>query len=266
MEKLPPPLKKYLSGKLPTHSSTVSLSENFRNLDENVLFFVFNKAGYLNDDRKPTKQAVSDGLIDTCERKALWNLEAVDKKLNEMGVHVERQVVNQDMDDTDDGIPKWVNLGTISTYFSVSANTVGKWLDELNLREGTMANDSAMEQGLAMVTEMNAGGKKTRKITMWNLVLTRELLVDNGHELDFDYDRVLKGRGKNSDVQVVTLDDRAKEFAKNFVETFKDPVKRYECDKMVRSQPQVLLKKAEEILKKPGFLTQEKYKKYLNKK
>lgn len=264
MLKLEPPVKKYLSGKLPSHSSTQSLASNFKSLHPDALLFIFSKAGYMSDDRKPTKKALDDGLIDSCEKKAIWNLDNVQLKLSELGMPVERSIVNQEIKEPDDGEPRWVNLGTIGTYFNVTANTIGKWLDELDFREKDgMGSQLAIDQGLVTVSEMNAGGKKTRKIAMWNLYPVQRVLVDAGHALDFDYDKVLKGSGKNSDVKVSTLDDRAKDFAKEFVTTFKNPEKRHECIKMVKAQPQPILKKAEIILKKPGFLTKETYKKYI---
>ena len=80
----------------------------------------------MSDERKPTKKAVDDGLIDSCEQKALWNLEKVQEKLSELGMPVERSIVNQEIKEPDDGEPRWVNLGTIGTYFNVTANTIGK--------------------------------------------------------------------------------------------------------------------------------------------
>lgn len=265
MEKLEPPIKRYLTGRRPSHSSTADLSKNFKNLDSNALLFIFNKAGYLTEEYKPTKKAVEDGLIDSCEKKVLWKLEQVEEKIKESGMNVERQSVNQEIRANTNGEPKFVGLGVIATYFNVSATTIGKWLDELDLRdEEKMGNQEAMDKGLATIVEMNAdtAGKKTRKIAMWDLVLTQEILLEAGHELDFDYEKSLKGKGKNSDVSVSTVDERAKDFAKEFTSLFKDPSTRKQCPHMVKKQPKLILKKAEELMKKPGFLTNDVYLKY----
>ena len=263
---LAPPIKRYLTGKLPSHSSTNNLANNFHSLHANALIFVFEKAGYMDQNGKPNKKAVTDGLIDSCDKKALWNLEKVQEKLATLGLPVTRAAVNQEIKEPDDGEPRWVNLGTVSTYFNVTANTIGKWLDELDFREkGGMANQDAIEQGLATVSEMNAGGKKTRKISMWNLYPVQRVLTEAGHPLDFDYDKILKGSGKNSDVQVTTIDDRAKEFVTTFIKTFKNIDERYKCKEMVKAQSPGVLRKAEEILKKPGFFTKDQYLNHIRK-
>lgn len=264
MQTLPPPLKRHLTGRRPTHSSTGTLEQNFKNLDRNALLYVFNNAEYLTLEFKPTKKALLDGLIDRCEDKALWNLEKVEEILAELGMSVERQSVNQEIKESGNGEPKWVNLGTVGTYFSVTANLVGKWLDELELRDDDgMGNQKSSDLGLSMTSEMNAGGNKTRKITMWNLYPTQEILVSAGHELDFDYEKTLKGKGKSSDVNVTTIDDRAKEFAKTFVETFKNIETRKDCINLVKSEPKPVIQKAEILMKKEGFITSGKYLKYI---
>lgn len=264
MEKLEPPIKKYLMGKLPTHSSTTDLASNFKELDSNALLFVFHKADYLTMDFKPTKTAVADGLIDTCEKKVLWNLDSVLAKLNELGLKAERAFVNQEIKGTSNGEPRWVNLGTLATYFCVTANTVGKWLDDLDLRdEEKMGSQEAVDRGLSLVSEMNAGGKKTRKISMWDLYPTQKVLIDAGHALDFDYAESLKGKGKSSDVKVTTIDDRARDFAKEFSKLFKNPETRKECQPLVKKQPKIVVEKAENMLKKPGFISTGKYLKYV---
>lgn len=261
---LEPPLKRYTSGKLPTHSGTQNIAENFKSLHQNVVIFVFSKAGYMDEQGKPLKLAVTDGLIDSCEKKVLWNLEKVEMKLAELGVPDTRIFVNQEINEPDDGEPRWVNLGTIGTYFNVTANTIGKWLDNLELRDDDgMGNQDAMDQGLVTISEMNAGGKKTRKISMWNLHPVQRALMEAGHPLDFDYEKFLKGSGKNSNVEVTTIDDRAKQFAKDFMKTFKDPETRHNCEKMVKSQAHPILKRAETLLKKDGFFTNAIYKKYI---
>lgn len=260
MEKLEPPMKKYLTGRRPTHSSSQNLHQNFASMDKTMMVNIMQAGGYMNNEGAPTRKSLDDGLIDTCERKALWNLDNVEKILLKAGLKPTRQSVNQEIKVPEDGKPRFVNLGTIATYFNVTANTIGKWLDALELRDSDgMGNEEAMDKGLATIVEMSAGPNKTRKIAMWELVLTQEILLQNGHELDFDYNKTLKGNAKNSDVQVSSIDERAKEFAKEFISLIKDPKRRYETEKLVRKTPKPIVKKAEELMKKPGFITTGKY-------
>lgn len=265
MEKLNPPIKRYLSGKLPSHSAGASLHTNFSDLERDALVFILFRAGLMEETGKPTREAVTAGLIDQCERKALWKLEAVAAKLEELGHPVTRKAVNQTIKE-DDGTPRWVNLGTVGTYFSATANAVGKWLDELELRDDEgMGNDEAFSRGLAMVSEMNAGEKKTRKITMWNLYPTQRVLVEAGHELDFDYEKNLKGKGKHSDVTVTTVDDRVDQFVTEFTALFKDAATRTAAVALVRKTPTMIVKRGEEKLGKPGFITGGTYLKYVKR-
>ena len=264
MEKLAPPVKRYLMGKLPSHSSTQKLADNFKSLQTDTLFHVLNTTGYLSVDHKPTKQALIDGLVDVCENKLIWNLNHVQTKLEEFGLTLERQIVNQEVANNSDE-PKWVNLGTIATYFNVTANTIGKWLDELGLRDDNgMGNSAASEQGLCTVTTMNTGVKKTRNITMWNLYPVQQALVDAGHELDFDYEQTLKASGRNSNVQVTTIEERAHETAQEFTKLFKNPNTRKQTVELVQKTPKPVLQKVEVLLQKPGFLIDETYRKYIH--
>lgn len=259
MKKLEPPVKRYLSGKLPSHSGTKNLSENFKNLHKDALQFILQKAEFLSAEGKPTKKAAEEGLVDVCERKALWNLENLSEFLKNEGNIVERKFVNQELPNLGEE-PAWGNLSTLGTYFSVSASQVGKWLDALGLRdENGMGNQLSVDSGLARVVEMNAGGKKTRKIAQWNLQQALFRLTDAGHPLDFDYSETLKGKGRNSDVQVRNIDDVAKEFAREFVKLYKNRDTRPQTRELVRKTSKTIQKRAEELLKKPGFITNEEY-------
>lgn len=263
MEKLPPPILRHTSGAFPSHSSTMDLHKNFKNMDMNALGFIMVKLEYferVENNFKPTKKAVADGLIDACEKKALWKLDKVAEILSEQGNEVERSPVNQELKAPKSLEPKWVNLGTIGTYFNVTANQIGKWLTELGYKDNSgEITEEAKEFGLATESEMNAGGKKTRKIIMWDLYPTQKVLVDAGHLLDFDYEKTLKGTGKNSDVSVISFDDKAKEFAEKFVELYKDKKRRPEIKSLVRRTPKPIQDKAEVLLKKPGLFSKEKY-------
>lgn len=263
MEQLPPPVKRYLMGALPTHSGTVGLAANFKGLHPDALKFILTKAGYLSEEGKPTKAAVAAGLLDTCERKALWKLEALSSYLAGEGNAVEREYVNQEVDDHG-GEPRWVNLGTLGTYFNVSAPIVGRWMDALELRDDEgMATGEALDGGLANIVEMNAGGNKTRKITQWNLEPLRAMLMEAGHPLDRSYDALVKGKGKNSDVTVTSLDDRAKVFAQEFARLYQDRKTRPECVALVSKTAKPIVKRGEELLKKPGFITTEAYRRHI---
>lgn len=253
-------------GAFPSHSLTSTLSENFQNLDKNALVWILNNAGYMTKEGKPTKKSATEGLVDSCESKALWNLELLNLKLTELGNSYERKAVNQNVSRNSSGEPQWVNLGTVGSYFSVSATAVGKWLDELDLRDDEgMANAESLDKGLANTVEMNAGKNKTRKITQWNLELIQELLMEAGHYLDFDYEKSLKGSGRNSDVRVESVEDRVKEFAREFTKMFKDTSVRRNLPQLVRRTPKPIQKKAEELMKKPGFITEGKYLRYLDR-
>lgn len=268
VKKLDGPLVKYTSGAFPSHSETVKLASNFKGLDSNALKFILFKEGWMTDQGKATKKSAEDGLVDALAGKPLWNLAILEEKLKSLGNSFERNPVNQELKLSDDGQPRWVNLGTIASYFSVSANEVGKWLDKLGLRgDDKMATDEAMERGLATIVEMSTGQGKnqTRKINHWNLHSVQELLLQDGHYLDFDYEASLKGKGRNSDVKVETLDDRAKAFAKMFTTLFKDKTRRRELPELVRKTPKFVLVKADELMKRPGFTSKDLYKKYLDR-
>jgi len=268
MQNLDGPLKKYTSGAFPTHSSNNELPNNFDGLAPEALRYMLQKEGWISEAGKPTKRAAELGLVDRLENSALWNLKNLEEKLNSLGNRMERKAVNQELKAPESSEPSWANLGTIGTYFSVSANEVGKWLDQLELRDDEgMATNEAMEKGLATTFEMSTGeGKnKTRKITHWNLHLVQKILVENGHYLNFDYEKSLKGSGRNSDVKVETLDDRAKVFAKEFVRIFKDKQLRKTLPALVDKTAKPIQKKAEELIGKPNFITSGAYKNHFDR-
>jgi hypothetical protein len=269
MQKLAGPLVKYTSGAFPSHSSSITLASNFKGLDANALRFILFKEGWVTDKGGPTKKAATDGLVDALDGKALWNLKEVEVRLASLGNSFERAAVNQELKIPASNEPLWVNLGTIASYFSVSANEVGKWLDKLGLRdEEKMATTDAMERGLATIVEMSSGAGKnqTRKINHWNLQDVQKLLLEDGHYLNFDYEASLKGKGRNSDVKVETVDDRAKAFAREFTTVFKDKSRRRELPELIRKTPKIILKKADELIGRPGFTADGLYLKHLDRK
>lgn len=263
MQNLEPPVKRHTSGKLPTHSEHDMLHENWQQLDAMALRFVLHQHGYVNEDGKTQKKAVDDGLIDRCGRTALWNLDAVSELLASTGMTVERAYVNQELPERTSAEPTWANLGTIGTYFGVSARMIGSWLSTLGLRgeDGTPTKES-FDTALVNTVQMNAGGKKTRDVHHWDLHRTIEHLMEAGHPIDRDYGKNLEGRGRNSDVTVETIDDRAKEFTRTFVKLYKEPSTRNEAKAMVRKTPRGILVKAEQLMQRPGFFMKQQYLKY----
>lgn len=263
MKNLEPPVKIHTSGRRPTHSSTRNLASNFLNLHPDALKWVLLKDGLISDSWKITEKAVEKDLIDRCGSTALWNLEKLQEYLKSVGMSVERQSVNQDLPVFSDNEPKWSNLSTVGTYFSVSAKQVGKWLEDLELKnpDGT-PSQKAIDSGLSLATTMNAGGKKTRNITLWNLLPVLKAIKDAGHELDRDYRKILQGTGRNSDVSISSVDEKVKDLTKKFIDSFKNK-NRSECVRLVESQPRAILERMEEKLKKPGFLTENTYKNFL---
>lgn len=252
MTKLESPVRRYTTGKLPTHSSTASLHTHFKQMPKEALTTALQANGYLSDSGKPTKKALTDDLLDVCDKAVIWRLSQVGKLLESAGMNVKRQYGNQSIDPPTSSDPTWVNLTTISTFFNVTPGTIGKWLDALELREDDgLPTKDAQDRGLGTVSEMSAGKKKTRKIAMWESYLVRVMLRDNGHPLDFDYAKSLEAKGKNSAVKVETMDSRALEFAKEFAALYKTR-SRSSCSSLVKKTPKPILKRAEVLLKKPS--------------
>ena len=59
------------------------------------------------------------------------------------------------------------------------------------------------------------------------------------------------------------MNARVRKFVQEFTAAFKDPDHRYRCIRMVKNTPKPVLKKAEQLMNRPGFLTQEQYKEYI---
>lgn len=269
MQKLTGSAARYTSGAYPSHSAHSKLASNFEHMDANALRFILRKRGWVTDTGSPTKKAAADGVIDALGGQPLWNLKELERILTENGDRLTRKPVNQDLPEPESAEPSWVNLGTVGSYFSVSASIVGKWLDQLELRDADkMGSKDAADQGLCTTVEMSTGQGKnqTRKITHWNLYAVQKLLMEAGHLLDFDYESTLKGRGRNSDVEVDTVESRAKAFAKEFTTIFKDKAKRRELPELVRRTPKPIQRKAEELIGRLGFITEGVYLKHLDRK
>lgn len=262
MEQLDPPLKRYLSGARPSHSSLGKLHANFTGMEAATLKAILSAGDYLTEQGKASPKAREENLVDSCEGKILWNIEKVMEAASLGGLTLERQAVNQTLPKFTDGEVRWANLGTIGTYFSVSANQIGKWLDDLELRDGEgNPTETSIKSGWVQMVEMNAGGNKTRKVAQWNLDLTCEKLMEAGHELDFNYEETLKGKGRNSDVQVSGVDAKVRELYEKWRVLYKKADTHDSSWRVFDGQPRMILLKVEnEYFKKPGLLTQGKYK------
>lgn len=259
MISLEEPIKKYLTGKLPSHSSTNDLHKNFKGLTRPILFQILIDKGYLQSNFKPTRKALDDELLNKCGSNVIWSLDKVQFFLESGGLNIERCFVNQELPVRQENVT-WANLGTIGTYFNVTGPQIGKWLTSIGWRDETGEPvKQIIDDGIVQAVEMNAGGKKTRKIFQWDLHSVIEKLVEQGHPLDFDYEKNLIGKGKNGNVVVETVETRAKEFIKTFVPLYKNPETREESFSLVKKTPRGIQLKSEELLGKPGFFTEKLY-------
>ena len=266
MAVLPPPTKRYLLGRRPTHSTTKVLTSNYSQPEAGRVTAVLQKGGYLTGEGKPTRRALDSGLVDQCGRHLIWNLDRVSQCLAAQGCEVVRRSVNQEIATPRGGGPSWVNLATIGTYFSVSARQVGSWLSEVGLRDAQGGpTREAVDRGVATIVQMSAGGDRTRPVTLWDLYLTQRVLLEGGHELDFDYESTLRGTGRNSNVTVTEgMDGRVREVAGRFLALFRDPGTRYQCVSLVNTTPRPVLREVECLLgRDPGWLTEGRYKEHI---
>ena len=104
------------------------------------------------------------------------------------------------------------------------------------------------------MTASTAAGKT--EAYLWDLRRTLELLQAAGHLFDYDYEKTLKGRGKNSDVRVTTLEGRAVELAQEFQESITSSDKN-RCARIIKNAPAGLLRIIETKLQYPvGFLSE----------
>lgn len=123
----------------------------------------------------------------------------------------------------------------------------------------------AVDRGVATIVQMSAGGDRTRPVTLWDLYLTQRVLLEGGHELDFDYESTLRGTGRNSNVTVTEgMDGRVREVAGRFLALFRDPGTRYQCVRLVNTTPRPVLREVECLLgRDPGWLTEGRYKEHI---
>lgn len=280
MAQLPPPIEKYLAGTNPTHTSRQKL-QKYLNIEQKDIERVLKAEKAITPEGKVTKLAQQTGLVDTCEGRALWNIEKT-KRLVKLKIGEPKKAQRTE--------PAWVDLGTIGTYFGVGNVALGKWLDQLGLRgiptiekneSGDydmldMANQAKQKQANGFIgkepTEKALNMGAARKLTVtnrkqqeieivqWNLDLVKEVLVRAGHPLDTERKMSLKGKGKNSNVQVNGMDKRAKEIYTEWAKLYANPNERWKIKKLFSGQPRLLLEKVEnDFMKMPGYITDGKY-------
>lgn len=301
--KLPPPIEQYTKGDKPSHTIRPRLHEHINFLKEDETTATLTKAGYLTDDGKVSKQAQVDGLVDTCDGKVLWNLKKTKKALLTLTAKKTAPAKSAPKPINIGGtIPPpspqqqqtvWTDLESIGTYFGVGKVKIGKWVDELGLRafpkkERNESGDfdmmdfaadakekaslgfntkkpteKALELGYAQVT-MVEKGNKTFEIVKWNKDKVKAALVKAGHELDLEKKMIHKGKGKNGDVQVESMDDRAQKLYSEWKKLYNNPKTRAESWKLFDKTAKPILMRVEQLMGRPRFLIDKKYKRNPN--
>lgn len=257
MKRLPPPVRRYLLGKLPTHCGTKSLGQHYLGIGQETMESILLSTGLLKKDGKPSKEALNLGYLDVCENSLLWNLSNLETLLKKAGLRPERVYANQALPDVETG--KMVTLGVIASYFAVGGPTIGKWLTELGFREVDKApTKEALSEGLAEKVEFK-DGQAVRTSYKWDLAWALGTLTNSGHPLDHDFEASLKGKGGSSDVEITTVASRAKKFAEDFAKVWKRGATRKEAPKLVREQPRAVVEAAEKLLGRPGWIASGDY-------
>lgn len=285
--RLDPPFQQYLEGEKPSHSSLPNLHRFIKAWSQDDIVDMLRHSGFVDENTKTLKKALTTGVADICEQKILWNLFEVKKALIAQNqIEIQRRATEEAARQKKiSREPRWVDLHTIGTYFGVSNIVVGKWLDQLGLREtptleknssgsvdmldvanqakkkqaqgfiGKQPTEKALEMGVAQSLQVMNHKKKEITIYKWNLDLCKSLLVKAGHPLDTERKTLLKGKGKNGDVSVLTADDKAEQLVAEFKKAIKNGKTKYRALSVFDKQPKVILLKCEKLLNKPGFLT-----------
>lgn len=295
MTTLPPPIEQYINGKNPTHTSQRRLGQHITFATPEVINGALTSNGLLSADGKITKQALEENIVDVCDKRALWNIREVKKIV----LHATRKesdpdrkagVVQPRSAQKAATGPVFTDLENIGTYFGVGKNTVGKWLEELGLRgykirqvnesgdfdmldiaaeskekfRMKVPTEAAFERGYAQVDVIEytqKGSKKSFEKYSWNLEKVKNLLVKNGHELDTERKLLLKGKGKNSDVKVESLDSRAEALYREWKKLYKNPSTKKSSWKVFHKQPKPLLQRVEVLMGRPRYLQDKLYEK-----
>lgn len=290
--KLAPPIEQYLSNDKPTHSSRSKLASNMKLWSQPEVEELLRGAAYITTDGKIAKKTVTDGLVDTCEGKPLWNITNTKKVLLAVTRKPSKKATSSvtvlpKRVDRPHG-PVWTDLENIGTYFGVGKNKIGTWLDQLGLRDYKpvqinesgdrdmldMANASkekfklkiptkkALERGFANMETIEytqKGNAKSFDKYYWNLDMVKEALVRAGHPLDTDRKLLHKGRGKNGDIKVETIDDRAKKLYSDWLRLYNNPNTHKDSWAIFNKQPVLILTKVEQLMGRPRYIQDKLY-------
>lgn len=256
--KLEIPVARHTSGSKPTHSSTYKLGTHFVGLDQVLITQLLESVGLIKNG-KPTKKSLQEGYVDTCGKFALWNLKEIEKLLKQAGLSPERKPANQELPENGG----FSSLQAIGTYFDVSGVVVGRWLRELGLRDekGVPLKRLLREGKVEKVSYVDKKQQQKREFYKWELLWTLKTLQDAGHIFEFDFEKSLKGKGENSDVVITTVEDRAKNIARDFAQLYNNPKTRKKSFPLVEKLPKFMQEEVEKALRKPGWITSGQYRK-----
>lgn len=235
MAKLKPPVSRYISGKSPTHSSTLKLGTHFKGLSNENLYAILTAYGLMSEEGRPRAKAVKLGYMDQCGSNLIWNLKSVEKLLRKSGLSPERIPANQELPDVADDY--MASLTDIGRYFDVSGAVVGRWLTKLGYRTPEGAPYTAVLRKKHAERIKIAAGRSTKNFYKWNLLWTLKTLQGAGHLFDFDVEKSLAATRTDGGVEVVTREERARGFAKEFLKVYNDPKTRYRAERVVEGIP-----------------------------
>lgn len=293
--KLAAPIEQYLTGDKPSHTSRARLATHITFWPQDKVEELLREERYLTPDGKISPRALSEGLVDTCDGKPLWNLKktklallAATRKTPKENKTPAKPIVMPRSRPTTSG-PVWTDLENIGTYFGVGKNKVGTWLDQLGLRgnkelqvnesgdydmldvarqsqekfSSKVPTEKALNEGYAQVEVVEYRGKggkeKSFEKYSWDRDRVKDLLVRAGHPLDTERKLLLKGKGKNSNVSVDSLDTRAEALHAEWKKLYADPATRKASWKVFDRKPSALLMRVEMLMGKPRYLRDKQY-------
>ena len=208
----------YTTGKSPSHARVENLHDCYRGVGRGDVLALLSAGGMLRERVNggrvqrmiPTQDAVDAGLVFRCSGVALWGVDAVAAWARKnAGINLVRGYANQRVKQPGAGSDGFVSATDLGKLFNVGGSTIGKWLDALGVRENGLPTKKAVKTGLARVAEMNSvgdsGKKVARRFGLWALVPVQEMLMRAGHPLDFDWRAAQKGKGRNGDVETVSV-------------------------------------------------------------
>lgn len=290
--KLAPPASQYTEGAKPTHSPWSTLASHLPLWSAEEVARLLRAGGYLTAEGKVAKSALEAGLVDSCEGKPLWRVKAVTKVLLELTRKPSEKKTSPKPVVPGAGPvpprPAWTDLENIGTYFGVGKTKVGSWLDELGLRgykprqltesgdvdmldvaneakekfRAKIPTERALAEGYAQVETVEytkKGEVRSFEKYSWHLEKVKAVLVAAGHPLDTERKMLLKGRGRNSDVAVESLDERAAKLHAEWKKLHANPKTRRDAWKLFDKKPKPLLMRVEQLMGRPRYLLDKKY-------